>query len=273
MEGAVVMTITEMRELKEQKGYTLEEIADRSGVDIELVAKIFYKKEQIGQKEFHNLLTYSEICELEKMFVDADENKVAEALGAHQVKKQGEYTVADYYALPDDRRHELIDGILYDMAAPTVTHQEIAFEIAVALRKYIKDKGGKCKVFMSPVDVQLDKDDKTMVQPDVFILCDQRKNVGKCIYGAPDMVIEVTSPSTRKKDFGKKLEKYADAGVREYWIVDAENQKVIVYDLGEDFGENMDLVIYGMDGEVPVAIYGGECKIDFEKIVSSVANI
>ena len=92
----------------------------------------------------------------------------------------------------------MIDGVLYDMAAPAVTHQEIAFEIAVALR-----------------------------------------NTGRCIYGAPDMVIEVTSPSTRKKDFGKKLEKYVDAGVREYWIADVKNQKVIVYDLGDDFGENM----------------------------------
>ena len=269
----MVMTITEMRELKEQKSYTLEEIADRSGIDIELIAKIFCKKEEIGQKEVHDLLTYSEIRELEKVFIEADENKVAEAMGAYQVKKQGEYTVEDYYALPDDQRYELIEGVLYDMAAPTVTHQEIAFEIAVALRKYIKDKGGKCKVFMSPVDVQLDKDDKTMVQPDVFILCDQSKNTGKCIYGAPDMVIEVTSPSTRKKDFGKKLEKYVDAGVREYWIVDEKNQKVIVYDLGEDFGENMDLAIYGMDGEVPVGIYAGECKIDFGEIVREMENI
>ena len=215
----MVMTITEMRELKEQKGYTLEEIAEKSGIDIELAAKIFYKKEQIGQKEFYDLLTYSEIRELEKVFVKADKNKAAEALGAYQVKKQGEYTLEDYYALPDDQRYELIDGVLYDMAAPAVTHQEIAFEIAVALR-----------------------------------------NTGRCIYGAPDMVIEVTSPSTRKKDFGKKLEKYVDAGVREYWIADVKNQKVIVYDLGDDFGENMDLMIYGMDGEVPVGIYDGSVR-------------
>lgn len=111
------------------------------------------------------------------------------------------------------------------------------------------------------------------MQPDVFLVCDQSKNTGRCIYGAPDMVIEVTSPSTRKGDFGKKLEKYVDAGVREYWIVDVKNQKVIVYDLGEDFGENMDLMIYGMDGEVPVGIYDGECRIDFEEIVNSVVNI
>ena len=118
----MVMTITEMRELKEQKGYTLEEIAEKSGIDIELAAKIFYKKEQIGQKEFYDLLTYSEIRELEKVFVEADKNKAAEALGAYQVKKQGEYTLEDYYALPDDQRYELIDGVLYDMAAPLPLH-------------------------------------------------------------------------------------------------------------------------------------------------------
>ena len=111
------------------------------------------------------------------------------------------------------------------------------------------------------------------MQPDVFLVCDQSKNTGRCFYGAPDMVIEVTSPSTRKRDFGKKLEKYVDAGVREYWIADVKNQKVIVYDLRDDFGENMDLMIYGMDGEVSVGIYDGECKIDFEENVNSVVNI
>ena len=84
------------------------------------------------------------------------------------------------------------------------------------------------------------------MQPDVFLVCDQSKNTGRCIYGAPDMVIEVTSPSTRKRDFGKKLEKYVDAGVREYWIADVK---------------------------VTVGIYDGECKIYFEEIVNSVVNI
>ena len=78
------------------------------------------------------MILYREI-RLPKLLT-ADKNKAAEALGAYQVKKQGEYTLDDYYALPDDQRYELIDGVLYDMAAPAVTHQECAFEIAVALR-------------------------------------------------------------------------------------------------------------------------------------------
>mgnify|MGYP000172932761 CR=1 FL=1 len=112
------------------------------------------------------------------------------------------------------------------MAAPTVVQSgTCSLRLQQLCASIIKGKGGKCKVFVSPIDVQLDKDDKTMVQPDIFILCDQSKNIGRCIYGAPDMVIEITSPSTRKKDFGKKLEKYVNAGVREYWIVDVKNRK------------------------------------------------
>ena len=149
---------------------------------LEYTKQICYNAITSKKHSLFTMILYREI-RLSKLLA-ADKNKAAEALGAYQVKKQGEYTLEDYYALPDDQRYELIDGVLYDMAAPAVTHQEIAFEIA-----------------------------------------------------------------------------------------DVKNQKVIVYDLGDDFGENMDLMIYGMDGEVPVGIYDGECKIDFEEIVNSVVNI
>lgn len=86
------MTITEMRELKKQNGYTLEKIVDRSGLDFEIVAKIFSEDDTIGQKEFCKMLSYSEIRSLERVFVQADVNKIAEALGVYKVKKQGEYT-------------------------------------------------------------------------------------------------------------------------------------------------------------------------------------
>ena len=85
------MTITEMRELKKQNGYTLEKIVDRSGLDFEIVAKIFSEDDTIGQKEFCKMLSYSEIRSLERVFVQADVNKIAEALGVYKVKKQGEY--------------------------------------------------------------------------------------------------------------------------------------------------------------------------------------
>ena len=90
--GKMAMTITEMRELKKQNGYTLEKIVDRSGLDFEIVAKIFSEDDTIGQKEFCKMLSYSEIRSLERVFVQADVNKIAEALGVYKVKKQGEYT-------------------------------------------------------------------------------------------------------------------------------------------------------------------------------------
>lgn len=86
-----------------------------------------------------------------------------EAITAYQVKKQGEYTLDDYYALPDERRVELIDGVIYDMASPSSVHQLIGSEIREQLKSYIKDKKGECIPFVAPIDVQLDCDDKTMV--------------------------------------------------------------------------------------------------------------
>ena len=89
------------------------------------------------------------------------------------------------------------------------------------------------------------------MQPDVFLVCDQSKNTGRCIYGAPDMVIEVTSPSTRKRDFGKKLEKYVDAGVREYWIVDPPRRRTTIYRYEEDAAP----MIVPFDQPLTVGIY------------------
>ena len=99
---------------------------------LEYIKRICYNAITSKKHSLFTMILYREI-RLPKLLT-ADKNKAAEALGAYQVKKQGEYTLEDYYALPDDQRYELIDGVLYDMAAPAVTHQEIAFEIAVALR-------------------------------------------------------------------------------------------------------------------------------------------
>ena len=100
-------------------------------------------------------------------------DRVAEAVTyLAEKKKQGEYTISDYYAIPEDVRAELIDGVIYDMSAPTIIHQKISLEISVRLHAFISQKKGACMVFSAPVDVQLDCDEKTMVQPDVGIVCD-----------------------------------------------------------------------------------------------------
>ncbi|MCD8337806.1 MAG: Uma2 family endonuclease [Lachnospiraceae bacterium] len=200
----------------------------------------------------------------------AGKDMVCEAAAQYAYKRQGEYTLEDYYALPDERRVELIDGIFYDMASPYTTHQIASAEIWRQLAEFIRGKGGSCRALFAPVDVQLDCDDKTMVQPDILVLCDREKLIKRCIYGAPDFVIEILSDSTARKDMTVKLWKYLGAGVREYWIVDLQQEKVIVHD---KTGGDCRTSIYGMDQPVPVQIFEGKCQIRFEEICEEVRAI
>lgn len=170
----------------------------------------------------------------------------------------------DYFAFPDEKRVELIDGKIYDMASPNLIHQTICMEICASLRDFIRKKKGTCIPGVAPLDVQLDCDNKTMVQPDVFVLCDKRKVIDGRLFGAPDFIVEVLSPSTAKKDTGIKAAKYANAGVREYWIADYCREKVIVYILNEE--GYYDISIYTFHDKIPVSIFQNECKIDFQEI-------
>ena len=118
---------------------------------------------------------------------------------------------------------------------------------------------------MSPVDVRLefDKDDMTVVQPDVLVICDREKKENKKnITGAPDFVLEVMSHSSRRMDMYVKMTKYKENGVREYWIVDYENDKIIKYDF--ENGDN--ITMYTFKDKVPVEIYDGKLVIDFKEI-------
>ncbi len=109
----------------------------------------------------------------------------------------------------------------------------------------------------------MDCDDKTVVQPDLGILCDQSKRRKRIIFGAPDFLVEVLSPSTRKKDMTLKLHKYAAAGVREYWMVDLRRKIVLTY-----FFETEDYpVIYGFEDLVPVRIYNGDLLVNFNMVL------
>lgn len=185
---------------------------------------------------------------------------------AYGVKRQGEYTLENYYEIPDDIRVELIDGVIYNMAAPSATHQDLILEMDVALRDFIKKNKGNCKVYISPIDVQLDCDDRTMVQPDVIVLCDRDKIINRCVYGAPDFIVEVLSPSSTKRDTAIKLRKYKEVGVREYWIIDPDKKKVVVY----DWTKSEIPKVYGFDSKVSVGIFGGECVIDFAEIYEEI---
>lgn len=245
------MTIQEMREKKKEAGYSDAQVADWSGVSLETVKKIFS-----GETETPG---YDTLQALEQIFT---ERQTVRENVSYQADRNGSYTVDDYRALPDDQRVELIDGYFYDMAAPTFGHQSIGGEIYRQIANFIMERGGACRPFIAPVDVQLDCDDKTMVQPDVGIVCDPSKIQQFGIYGAPDFLVEVLSPSTRKKDLTLKVAKYMEAGVREYWIVDITQQRLLVY----FFESEVYPVIYGLEKPVPIGIYDGALAIDFSNI-------
>ena len=191
--------------------------------------------------------------------------------------RQGTYTVEDYLSLPDTQRVELIDGVFFDMSAPSVPHQIISGEVYSRLREFVRTKGGLCMVLVAPTDVQLDCDMRTMVQPDILIVCDRDKITRKRVFGAPDFVMEILSSSTKLKDYILKLAKYRYAGVREYWMVDAKNTQVLKYtfQLPTEEQPEGDIAIemYPFEKPVPVSIFGGECTISFAEIAEEYAFI
>ena len=111
---------------------------------------------------------------------------------------------------------------------------------------------------------KLDQDRYTMLQPDLLVVCDADRIRKRLIFGAPDLAIEILSPSSRSRDLVLKLRKYKTAGVREYWVIDPEYRQVFVY----LFGEESILHMYSFHDKIPVSISGGECVIDFEEISS-----
>lgn len=269
------MTIEEMKRIKEERGYSMAQLSEYSGVPLGTLQKIFsgktvnprkstldaIKKVLLGEESVYQGKAYT--YHMESKGVSADRIRETVAYGTEFVeKKQGEYTLEDYYALPEERRVELIDGVIYDMSTPSFPHQLIVGEVFAQIREYIKKNKGECVPVIAPSDVQLDRDNKTMVQPDVMIICDSEKIHHFGVFGAPDFVLEVLSPSTRKKDLTLKLSKYIEAGVREYWVIDPEKKILIVYDFVE---EGMPC-IYPLEGEVGLAIYEGKLRIDLEVI-------
>ena len=177
-------------------------------------------------------------------------------------EKKG-FTYKDYITWDDDIRYELVNGTAYAMAGPSQEHQDISMELSGRLWQFLRGK--PCKVFHAPFDVRLDSGgaDDTVVQPDIFVVCDKNKFDGASLKGAPDLIIEILSSSSRLHDTKAKFILYQRTGVKEYWIVDPIVQTVQVYILENGrYGVGS---VYRSDSVVPVHILKG-CEINLAEI-------
>lgn len=148
--------------------------------------------------------------------------------------KKQDFTVADIDALPEGQRAELFDGEMVMLASPNRIHQEILVWLSAKVFDFIKSRNGGCKVYTAPFAVLLKKDDRTYVEPDLCVICKKEKLDERGCNGAPDWIVEIVSPSSRRMDYYRKLTEYKNADVREYWIVDPARHSVVVYNLEEE---------------------------------------
>lgn len=179
------------------------------------------------------------------------------------LKRVNDYTEEDYYCLPENVRAELIDGQFYYMSAPSRIHQEILGFLFKKIVNYIDLKKGECKVYPAPFAVKLFlESDRNVVEPDISVICDPDKLTDRGCTGAPDWIVEITSPSNSSHDYVRKLNLYMNAGVREYWIVDPHSRKVFVYYL-EQTAFKADC--YDVQDRIKVNIYD-DLWIDFKEL-------
>jgi len=166
------------------------------------------------------------------------------------------YTYADYLEWEGPERYQLINGEVFQMASPTVSHQGVLMELSLQFGNWLRGK--PCQVFAAPLDVRLfpkkDKSDNTVVQPDLLVVCDKNKLSKGSVDGAPDLVIEIVSPSNTHSEIFLKFQYYLKAGVREYWVIDPEKKKVQVniYDNGHYLSTT-----YGKSDHIAVTVLPG----------------
>ena len=180
------------------------------------------------------------------------------------------YTAKEFFEFTKDKeeRYELINGEIYMMAAPNVSHQRLLREISAILTNYLKGK--PCESFFAPLDVVLFEKEKknesdksqNVFQPDVFVVCDPNKISDKRINGAPDLIIEIVSPSSETHDYLRKFKVYMQYGVKEYWIVNPIKKEITVYFNAED---EEDYKSYTFDDKIKVSIFD-DFEIDFKQL-------
>ena len=178
------------------------------------------------------------------------------------------YTYADLLSWDDGTRYELYNGQPLALSAPGSVHQEVLTALLLQIGGYLRGK--TCKIYPAPFDVRLFEAEEvrpsevdTVVQPDLMVVCDKNKIDRRGVHGAPDLVIEILSPSTKQYDCLIKYKLYQQAGVREYWIVDPDKRLVLVYALVD--GQYYVPEVYTARDLVPVGVLEG-CSVDLTAV-------
>ena len=196
-------------------------------------------------------------------------------MGPPAQKKDEILTYADYLKWDDGERWELIDGFAYNMTpAPSRMHQKISVELTFQFMSYLRNT--RCSMYAAPFDVRLYENDDaadavtTVVQPDLSVICDPSKLDDRGCKGCPDLVVEILSPATARKDTKEKFERYERAGVREYWIADPSAKTVTVFKRldGGLFGRPD---VYGHEERIKVGIFE-DLEIDLQPVFGVAAD-
>ena len=191
--------------------------------------------------------------------------------GTLKLDESKRYTYDDYLTWLDDKRRELINGFIHLMSAPNEIHARIVHLASWIMESFVQKRKGKCRIYHAPFDVRLPKNNETdddkiynVVQPDICVVCDLSKiDVRGCV-GAPDLIVEVLSPSTLKYDWNYKFNLYESSGVKEYWIVDPKSKSVNVFLMQPDGKYDLGTV-YECNQKAPVHIFEG-LEIDLNEL-------
>lgn len=269
------MTIEELIQRKQENGYSLKKISECSGVPVVTLQKIFAGKTEHPRRNTLNAI--------EKVFLLSDDAEKEKKKPYNRNKKnenrentsfaygfEGEKTYSSETnpVLLTARSGEWIDGIFYEMPASDIVHQDITAYIHMCFYLYCGEKK-RYKVFGPGLRVKTDSDDCTIMIPDLCLVSDYTKLHRDGIYGAPDFILEVLSRETRKKDMSVKLQKYMNSGVREYWMIDPDQEKLVAYNFME---EDFLPYIYSLEGKVAVAMTGGELEIDLRPVKEKIQD-
>lgn len=264
-----MLNVNEIIALKKKLRITNKALSERTGVPLITIAKIMSGKTENPRRETLLALEAGLLPDSvlrDSVFPEGRTSRVLRDPGALPTHEQEDlYTYEDYLRIPEGQNVELMEGRLYSMSSPSWVHSSIVDEFCFQMQSQIRSRNGNCIARQGPVDVKLDvtSDRQTVVVPDFFILCDRSKITPAGLSGAPDFILEVLSPATRHLDIGNKMVLYRAFGVREYWIIDPENKRLILFNFMD---EKENPIILPLAGKKGLFIYDGEIEADLDAI-------